>query len=41
VQVQATVYPRAPHSFIEAVVVSATARGAIEDGVRWLGRVLG
>ena len=41
VQVQAKVYPGAPHSFIEAVAVSATAREAVEDGVRWLNRVLG
>jgi acetyl esterase/lipase/predicted FMN-binding regulatory protein PaiB len=41
VQVRAQVYAGAPHSFIEAVSVSALARGAIDDGVRWLQQVLG
>ncbi|MET0290021.1 MAG: alpha/beta hydrolase fold domain-containing protein [Pseudoxanthomonas sp.] len=41
VQVQAKVYAGAPHSFIEAVAVSALARGAVDDGVRWLQQVLG
>lgn len=36
VQVQAKVYPGAPHSFIEAVAVSRLAREAIDDGVAFL-----
>jgi acetyl esterase len=41
VDVRAKVYPGAPHSFIEAVAVSDTARDAIDDGARWLREVLG
>lgn len=41
VEVKAKVYPGAPHSFIEAVAVSATAREAIDDGAQWLREVLG
>jgi len=40
VNVVARVYPAAPHSFIEAVEVSATARQAIADGARWLKTIL-
>lgn len=41
VAVKAKVYPGAPHSFIEAVAVSATAREAVADGAQWLRRTLG
>ncbi|MFT4255778.1 MAG: alpha/beta hydrolase fold domain-containing protein [Pseudoxanthomonas sp.] len=41
VKVKAKVYPGAPHSFIEAVAVSATAREAVADGAQWLRQVLG
>lgn len=40
VQVQAKVYPGAPHSFIEAVAVSRLANEAIDDGVAFLRSVL-
>lgn len=40
VQVQAKVYPGAPHSFIEAVAVSRIANEAIDDGVAFLRSVL-
>jgi len=40
VQVQAKVYPGAPHSFIEAVAVSRLAGEAIDDGVAFLRAVL-
>lgn len=40
VQVQAKVYPGAPHSFIEAVAVSRVANEAIDDGVAFLRSVL-
>jgi acetyl esterase len=40
VQVQAKVYPGAPHSFIEAVAVSRLANQAIDDGVAFLRSVL-
>ncbi|KAF1686719.1 hypothetical protein B1992_07390 [Pseudoxanthomonas broegbernensis] len=41
VAVEAKVYPGAPHSFIEAMAVSSTARRAIADSARWLCRTLG
>lgn len=40
VQVQAKVYPGAPHSFIEAVAVSRVANEAVDDGVAFLRSVL-
>jgi acetyl esterase len=40
VQVQAKVYPGAPHSFIEAVAVSRLANEAVDDGVAFLRSVL-
>jgi len=40
VDVRAKVYAGAPHSFIEAVAVSATARAAVDEGAQWLNRVL-
>lgn len=40
VEVKAKVYPGAPHSFIEAMAVSALANQAIDDGVVWLRRTL-
>ena len=41
VRVEAKVYRGAPHSFIEAMSVSATARQAIADSAQWLRGVLG
>lgn len=41
VGVEVKLYRGAPHSFIEAVSVSATARQALDDGAAWLRRVLG
>ncbi len=41
VSVDVKLYRNAPHSFIEAVAVSATARQALEDGAVWLRKVLG
>ena len=40
VQVQAKVYPGAPHSFIEAVAVSRRAGEALDDGVEFQRSVL-
>jgi acetyl esterase/lipase len=40
VAVKVKVYPGVPHSFIEAMEVSALAREAIDDGAGWLGEVL-
>ncbi|KAF1694878.1 hypothetical protein CSC62_11555 [Pseudoxanthomonas jiangsuensis] len=41
VDVEVKLYPGAPHSFIEAVQVSSTARQSLEDGARFLRRVFG
>jgi acetyl esterase len=41
VEVDVKLYPRAPHSFIEAVAVSAIARQALEDGAAFLRRRFG
>lgn len=40
VPVEATVYPGATHSFIEAVAISPLAEQAIADGARWLRKTL-
>lgn len=40
VQVKIKMYPGAPHSFIEAMSVSALASQAIDDGVAWLQEIL-
>ncbi|SDF56706.1 MULTISPECIES: alpha/beta hydrolase fold domain-containing protein [unclassified Duganella] len=41
VAVKVKVYPGAPHSFIEAMGVSALASQAIDDGAQWLRSTLG
>jgi len=41
VPVEATVYPGATHSFIEAVAIAPLAERAIADGARWLRATLG
>ena len=41
VTVDATIYPGATHSFIEAVSISPLAERAIADGARWLRGTLG
>lgn len=40
VPVEVELYAGAPHSFLEAMSVSETARRGIEDGARWLRRTL-
>ncbi|HSG91922.1 MAG TPA: alpha/beta hydrolase [Pseudomonadales bacterium] len=40
VPVEATVYPGATHSFIEAVAIAPLAEQAVADGARWLRKTL-
>jgi acetyl esterase/lipase len=40
VPVKVKVYPGAPHSFIEAMEVSAVASRAIDDGAAWLRKLI-
>jgi acetyl esterase len=40
VDVSSVVYPGATHSFLEAMSVAEVARRAIEDGARWVAKIL-